>query len=144
MRTGHINTGSYVNRAGIPAAIRGEMNRKPWKRKGRSWRSDPEYHAAIKRAFTPFMVGEEYCRCAFSGEVLPLNELSPCHILGAGAHPELKMDWRNILPGSFKKHFWFDQLSPEKKKAVIEKIIPGRWEELEQLSREHFQPKESL
>jgi len=117
---------------------------KPLERKTplpRSWfkstslgpRSLPEYHAAVEVAVEPYLVDDDYCRCAFCCQVFPINEVAPCHVFHKGGCEEMFCEPLNILPGDFVCHGKFDDKGTEARRRQIEKILPGRWEALEEL-----------
>ena len=110
------------------------MKRSWFRTRGPGPRNSPEYRAAVLDALKPYMVGEDYCRCAFCGKVFPVNMISPCHIFHKGSAEELFCEPLNIIPGDFKCHGDFDtKLTTEGRRRKIERILPGRWEELEEL-----------
>ena len=119
---------------GKPLTRKTPLKRHNWFKSTRPGpRTSPEYKAAVLEAFEPYMVGEYYCRCAFCGVVYPLNEVAPCHIFHKGGCEEMFCEPLDILPGDFKCHGNFDKKSTEARRRQIEKILPGRWEELEEL-----------
>ena len=115
------------------------MKRTPLKRswfktRGPSWRSSPEYRAAVLEAFKPYTRGDSI-RCVFSGKYYPLSEITPCHILSVGANYELRAEVLNIVPASWGAHGVYEKKTAEGKRRAIEKVLKGRWEKLCELKR---------
>ncbi len=64
-----------------------------------------EYVNAVDEAFKPWLLDwpPGYVECAFKfagcQRKFPREEIAACHIYGKGAHPELRNDPLDILPG---------------------------------------------
>ena len=120
----------------------------------KSWRQSTEYQRAIEVAFAPYQaclidpeIPREYYYCAFCGEVRHRDQLDPCHVFKAKTYPQIRTEWKNILPGCkfpYECHRAFDLKPPEVRKAIIEDVLPDgkeRVAELEAMIRVRSSPK---
>lgn len=112
-----------------------------------NWRQSPEYQRAIKKAFAPYQVclddptaDEEYYYCFFQfgdcKRIFNRGELTPAHVIGVGAHFDLRCEPEDILPACPVCHFLFDDLTRDGKDKKVEEKLPGRIAELEAMIRE--------
>lgn len=99
-----------------------------------NWRQSPEYLTAKEIAFAPYEEDGGY-RCALGcGRV---GRMTAFHILSVGAHYSLKSKALNLLPVCMECHRSYEDSGRDAKEATIEKILPGRMQELRELERKN-------
>ena len=97
-----------------------------------NWRQSALYKAAVEVAFAPYTDWKDDVTCFWCGHLF--GKVDPCHVFGTQAHPRLKMNPLNILPGCRLCHGYYDDHPVEKADKINEKL-PGRIAELERLIR---------
>lgn len=102
-----------------------------------NWRTSPEYRRAIEAAFAPYTDWKDDVTCFFCGHLF--GKVDPCHIFGVQAHPEIREEPTNILPGCRLCHTYYDT-HPFEKADKIEAKLPGRIAELEAMIKRLSSP----
>ena len=110
--------------------------RRSWfKSRGPSWRSEPEYRAAVEQAFKEYTRGDSI-KCIFCGAYFQFDDITPCHIRSVGANFELRAEPLNLVPACFVCHGRYEKKTGEQKYRAIEKVLKGRWQKLDEIKRE--------
>ena len=122
---------------GKPLTRKTPLGRKsPLKSKPTAWRRSAKYKRAKAEAYAPFTREDGWVMCVFSGVYYPPNEIDASHIKPVGGEwAYLRCEPKNIMPNSRLKHNWYENLTEREQMAEVEKIFPGREEELLALGR---------
>lgn len=91
------------------------------------WRHRSDYKRVVEKAFERYLT-HRGVSCAFCGRVD--KTIAPAHLFSVGAFPSLKKDVDNVVPLCYKCHTSYDHASVERRRFLVERYLPGRWEML--------------
>jgi hypothetical protein len=110
----------------------------PLKAKPTPWRRSAENKQAKAEAFAPFTREDGWVMCVFCKRYFPPRGqfgITESHIKSAGGWDHIKQEALNKMPNCWACHDWYENLTEEEQMAEVEKIFPGREEELLALAR---------
>ncbi len=86
-------------------------------------------------AYKPYWVSSGV-QCSKCKRIFTLDEITASHVFSVGSCYQLKAHPRNLLPDCWRCHTAYDTSTTAEKKKTIDRIEPGRWEELVELAKE--------